>query len=133
MSDGRRAIREAVTGPLPGRFSGFCERLQLVRPDQFIERVLDRIFGVGRVLGAVASAAALLVALVAATAFALSIRLRADELALMQRLGASRARVAVFLAVEAVFLLAVAIAVAVVLAGVAPMAASVVLRVATGA
>ena len=33
----------------------------------------------------------------AATAFALSIRLRADELALMQRLGASRARVAVFL------------------------------------
>jgi len=118
---------------LLGRFTGSGERLQLARPDQFIERVLDRIFGVGRVLGAVASAAALLVALVAATAFALSIRLRADELALMQRLGASRARVAVFLAVEAVFLLSVAIAIAVVLAGVAPMAAPVVLRVASGA
>ncbi len=105
-----------------------------MRPNQFIERVLDRIFGVGRVLGAVASAAALLVALVAATAFALSIRLRADELALMQRLGASRARVAVFLAVEGVFRLvvALAIAIAVMLAGVAPMAAPVVLRVASG-
>jgi hypothetical protein len=51
----------------------------------------------------------------------------------MQRLGANRARVAVFLAVEAGFLLAVALAVAVVLAGVAPMAAPVVLRVASGA
>jgi hypothetical protein len=97
---------------LLGRFTGSDERLQLVRPDQFIERVLDRIFGVGRVLGSVAAAAALFVALVAATAFALSIRLRADELALMKRLGASRARVASFLAVEAMFLLVAAVAIA---------------------
>ena len=118
---------------LLGRFTGSDERLQLVRPDQFIERVLDRIFGVGRVLGAVAAAAALFVALVAATAFALSIRLRADELALMKRLGASRARVASFLAVEAVFLLVAAVAIAGAVALFAPRLAPFVLRVASGA
>jgi putative ABC transport system permease protein len=118
---------------LLGRFTGSDERLQLVRPDQFIERVLDRIFGVGRVLGAVAAAAALFVALVAATAFALSIRLRADELALMKRLGASRARVASFLAVEAVFLLVAAVAIAGAVALLAPRLAPLVLRVASGA
>lgn len=118
---------------LLGRFTGSDERLQLVRPDQFIERVLDRIFGVGRVLGAVAAAAALFVALVAATAFALSIRLRADELALMKRIGASRARVASFLAVEAVFLLVAALAIAGAVALFAPRLAPLVLRVASGA
>ena len=118
---------------LLGRFTGSDERLQLVRPDQFIERVLDRIFGVGRVLGAVAAAAALFVALVAATAFALSIRLRADELALMKRLGASRARVASFLAVEAVFLLVAALAIAGAVALFAPRLAPFVLRIASGA
>jgi len=96
---------------LLGRFTGTGETLQLVRPDLFAE--LERIFGVGRVLGAVAAATALLVGLVAATAFALSIRLRADELALMRRLGASRARVATFLAVEAAGMLAAAALVAI--------------------
>ncbi len=117
---------------LLGRFTGRDERLQLVRPDLFAERVLDRIFGVGRVLGAVALAAALLVALVAATTFALSIRLRAEELALMRRLGASRARIAVFLAVEAALMLAAAAAIAAVVAASAPLFAASVLRIASG-
>ncbi|MCE2884627.1 MAG: ABC transporter permease [Planctomycetaceae bacterium] len=117
---------------LLGRFTGKDEALQLVRPDLFVERVLDRIFGVGRVLGAVALATTALVALVVATAFALSIRLRADELALMKRLGASRARVAAFLAVEAMMLLSAAVAVAAVVAATAPLFADAVLRAASG-
>ncbi|MEY2794882.1 MAG: hypothetical protein RIR10_598 [Planctomycetota bacterium] len=117
---------------LLGRFTGKDETLQLVRPDLFVERVLDRIFGVGRVLGAVALATTALVALVVATAFALSIRLRADELALMKRLGASRARVAAFLAVEAAMLLAASVALAAVVAATAPLFADAVLRAASG-
>lgn len=117
---------------LLGRFTGKDETLQLVRPDLFVERVLDRIFGVGRVLGAVALATTALVALVVATAFALSIRLRADELALMKRLGASRARVAAFLAVEAAMLLAASFALAAVVAATAPLFADAVLRAASG-
>jgi len=118
---------------LLGRFTGTGETLQLVRPDLFAERVLERIFGVGRVLGAVAVGAALLVGLVAASAFALSIRLRADELALMRRLGASRARVALFLAVEAALMLAGAVLVAAAVSASAPLFAASVLRVAAGA
>ena len=117
---------------LLGRFTGKDETLQLARPDQFIERVLERIFGVGRVLGAVAVATAALVLLVAALAFALSIRLRADELALMRRLGASRGRVAVFLATEAAMLLAIALAITTVCALAAPLLAPVVMRAAAG-
>ena len=117
---------------LLGRFTGTGETLQLARPDQFIERVLERIFGVGRVLGAVAVATAALVLLVAALAFALSIRLRADELALMRRLGASRGRVAVFLATEAAMLLAIALAITTVCALAAPLLAPVVMRAAAG-
>ncbi|MEY3143260.1 MAG: hypothetical protein RLY21_1753 [Planctomycetota bacterium] len=117
---------------LLGRFTGKDETLQLARPDQFIERVLERIFGVGRVLGAVAVATAALVLLVAALAFALSIRLRADELALMRRLGASRGRVAAFLATEAAMLLAIALAITAVCALAAPLLAPVVMRVAAG-
>ena len=117
---------------LLGRFTGKDETLQLARPDQFIERVLERIFGVGRVLGAVAVATAALVLLVAALAFALSIRLRADELALMRRLGASRGRVALFLAVEAVILLGVALAITLACAIAAPVLAPLVMRVAAG-
>ena len=117
---------------LLGRFTGKDETLQLVRPDLFVERVLDRIFGVGRVLGAVALATTALVALVVATAFALSIRLRADELALMKRLGASRARVAAFLAVEAAMLLAASVALAALVAATAPLFADAVLRAASG-
>ncbi len=117
---------------LLGRFTGKDERLQLMRPDVFTERVLERIFGVGRVLGAVAVGAALLVGLVAASAFALSIRLRADELALMRRLGASRARVALFLAVEAALMLVGAVLVAVAVAASAPLFAASVLRFASG-
>ena len=118
---------------LLGRFTGKDETLQLVRPDLFAERVLERIFGVGRVLGAVAVGAAVLVGLVAASAFALSIRLRADELALMRRLGASRARVALFLAVEAGLMLVGAALVAVAVAASAPLFAESVLRFASGA
>ncbi|MCX5650754.1 MAG: hypothetical protein NTU45_05125 [Planctomycetota bacterium] len=117
---------------LLGRFTGKGETLQLARPDQFIERVLERIFGVGRVLGAVAVATAALVLLVAALAFALSIRLRADELALMRRLGASRGRVAAFLATEAAMLLAIALAITTVCALAAPLLAPVVMRLAAG-
>lgn len=117
---------------LLGRFTGKSETLQLARPDQFIERVLERIFGVGRVLGAVAVATAALVLLVAALAFALSIRLRADELALMRRLGASRGRVAAFLAAEAAILLCAALAITVVCAVAAPLLAPVVMRFAAG-
>ena len=117
---------------LLGRFTGKDETLQLARPDQFIERVLERIFGVGRVLGAVAVATAALVLLVAALAFALSIRLRADELALMRRLGASRGRVAAFLATEAAMLLAIALAITAVCALAAPLLAPVVMRLAAG-
>ncbi len=115
---------------LLGRFTGAntAERLQLVRPDQFAERVLERIFGLGRVLGAVALGTALLVALVAATTFALSIRLRADELALMRRLGASRGRVGLFLTVEAMLLLAAAVVIAAGVALIAPYFAAEVLR-----
>jgi putative ABC transport system permease protein len=117
---------------LLGRFTGKDETLQLARPDQFIERVLERIFGVGRVLGAVAVATAALVILVAALAFALSIRLRADELSLMRRLGASRGRVAVFLATEAAILLGGALAITVVCAVAAPVLAPLVMRLAAG-
>jgi putative ABC transport system permease protein len=117
---------------LLGRFTGKDETLQLARPDQFIERVLERIFGVGRVLGAVAVATAALVLLVAALAFALSIRLRADELALMRRLGASRGRVAVFLATEATMLLAIALAITAACALAAPLLAPLVMRLAAG-
>jgi putative ABC transport system permease protein len=117
---------------LLGRFTGTGETLQLARPDQFIERVLERIFGVGRVLGAVAVATAALVLLVAALAFALSIRLRADELALMRRLGASRGRVAVFLATEAAILLCAALAITVACAIAAPLLAPLVMRLAAG-
>ena len=117
---------------LLGRFTGKDERLQLVRPDLFAERVLERIFGVGRVLGAVAAGTAVLVGLVAATTFALSIRLRAEELALMRRLGASRARIAVFLAVEAGLMLAVAAVIAAAVAASAPLFAASVLRFASG-
>lgn len=117
---------------LLGRFTGKLETLQLARPDQFIERVLERIFGVGRVLGAVAGATAVLVLLVAALAFALSIRLRADELALMRRLGASRGRVAVFLATEATTLLCAALAVTAACAIASPLLAPVVMRFAAG-
>jgi putative ABC transport system permease protein len=117
---------------LLGRFTGKDERLQLVRPDLFAERVLDRIFGVGRVLGAVAAGTAVLVGLVAATTFALSIRLRAEELALMRRLGASRGRIAVFLAVEAGLMLAAAVVIAAAVAASAPLFAASVLRFASG-
>ena len=118
---------------LLGRFAeARDEPLQLVRPDQFAERVLDRIFGVGRVLAAVAAATAALVLVVAATTFALSIRLRADELALMRRLGASRTRLATFLAVEAAALLAAATAIALAIATLAPAAAPMILRVLSG-
>lgn len=117
---------------LLGRFTGRGETLQLVRPDLFADRVLDRIFGVGRVLGAVALGTAVLVGLVAATTFALSIRLRADELVLMRRLGASRGRVALFLAVEACVLLGAAVVIAAALAVAAPAAAPAILRVASG-
>ncbi|MFM7135001.1 MAG: FtsX-like permease family protein [Planctomycetota bacterium] len=117
---------------LLGRFTSRDEPLQLVRPDQFADRVLDRIFGVGRVLGAIAAGTAALVALVATTTFALSIRLRADELALMKRLGASRARVAAFLAFEAAVLLASAALVAAAVAATAPLFADAVLRAASG-
>jgi putative ABC transport system permease protein len=117
---------------LLGRFTGKDETLQLVRPDLFIDRVLERIFGVGRILGAVAIAVAALVLLVAATTFALSIRLRADELALMERLGASRARVAAFLAAEAALVLAAACAVAAVVALAAPSLAPLVMRLTAG-
>lgn len=117
---------------LLGRFTGKDEPLQLTRPDLFVERVLERIFGVGRVLGAVAVATAALVLLVAALAFALSIRLRADELALMRRLGASRGRVAVFLATEAAILLAGALAVTAACAVAAPLLAPLVMRLAAG-
>jgi len=118
---------------LLGRFTGTGETLQLARPDQFIERVLERIFGVGRVLGAVAVATAVLVMLVAALAFALSIRLRADELSLMRRLGASRGRVAAFLATEAVLLLGAALAITAACAVAAPLLAPFVMRAAAGA
>ncbi|MBI1304588.1 MAG: hypothetical protein GC172_12515 [Phycisphaera sp.] len=117
---------------LLGRFTGKGETLHLVRPDLFIDRVLERIFGVGRILGGVAIAVAALVLLVAATTFALSIRLRADELALMERLGASRARVAAFLAAEAALVLAAASAVAAVVALTAPLLAPLVMRLTTG-
>jgi len=117
---------------LLGRFTGKDEALQLARPDLFIDRVLERIFGVGRVLGAVAVATAALVILVAALAFALSIRLRADELALMRRLGASRGRVAVFLATEAAILLGAALAITVACAVAAPLLAPFVMRMAAG-
>jgi putative ABC transport system permease protein len=117
---------------LLGRFTGKDETLQLARPDQFIERVLERIFGVGRILGAVAVATAVLVMLVAALAFALSIRLRADELALMRRLGASRGRVAMFLTTEAALLLAGALAITATCAVAAPLLAPLVMRMAAG-
>ena len=64
--------------------------------------------------------------------FALSIRLRADELALMRRLGASRGRVAVFLATEAAILLGGALAITAACTVVAPLLAPLVMRVAAG-
>lgn len=117
---------------LLGRFTSEKEPLLAVRPDQFADRVLDRIFGVGRVLGAIAAGTAILVALVASTTFALSIRLRADELRLMRRLGASRARVAAFLAVEAVLLLAASGLIAATMAITAPSLADSILHAAAG-
>jgi ABC-type antimicrobial peptide transport system permease subunit len=80
----------------------------------------------------VAAGTAVLVGLVAATTFALSIRLRAEELALMRRLGASRGRIAVFLAVEAGLMLAAAVAIAATVAASAPLFAASVLRFASG-
>ena len=127
-----RPVDAKAQAILLGRFTGTDERLQLMRPDLFTERVLERIFGVGRVLGAVAGAIALLVALVATSTFALSIRLRADELALMRRLGASRGRVAVFLATEAAILLGGALAITAACTVVAPLLAPLVMRVAAG-
>ena len=113
---------------LLGRFTAKNEPLQLIRPELFASRVLDRIFGVARVLGAVALGTALLVALVVASAFALSIRLRADELALMRRLGASRARVATFIATEALLLAMLSVALALVVWSLAPLASPLLLR-----
>ncbi len=127
-----RPVDAKAQAILLGRFTGTDERLQLMRPDLFTERVLERIFGVGRVLGAVAGAIALLVALVATSTFALSIRLRADELALMRRLGASRGRVAMFLATEAAILLGGALAITAACTVVAPLLAPLVMRVAAG-
>ncbi len=113
---------------LLGRFTAKNERLQLIRPELFASRVLDRIFGVARVLGAVALGTALLVALVVASTFALSIRLRADELKLMRRLGASRARVATFIATEALLLATMSIALALAVWSLAPLASPLLLR-----
>ena len=127
-----RPVDAKAQAILLGRFTGTDERLQLMRPDLFTERVLERIFGVGRVLGAVAGAIALLVALVATSTFALSIRLRADELALMRRLGASRGRVAVFIAAEAMALVCAGLAIATAIAACTPLAAPFVLRAASG-
>ncbi len=118
---------------LVGRFTATSEALQLIRPSQFADRVLNRIFGVARVLAAIAYATAALVALVVASAFMLSIRLRADELALMQRLGASRGRVAMFILTEAVLLALAGCAIAGLLTLSAPYLSHWILRLVSGA
>jgi putative ABC transport system permease protein len=117
---------------LIGRFNGADEQLQLIRPDLYADRVLNRIFGVARVLATIAYATAALVALVVASAFMLSMRLRADELALMQRLGASRGRVVMFVTTEAILLVFVGCAGAAVVSMCAPLMSHWVLRLVSG-
>ncbi|MSR41074.1 MAG: FtsX-like permease family protein [Phycisphaerales bacterium] len=98
-------------------------RPRLVRPFEISARVSERIYGVERLLDAVALASLLATLLVVALAFALGIKLRADELRVMQRMGASRGRVALFLMSEGVLVLALATTIALGLAAAASTAA----------
>ncbi len=87
-------------------------RPRLIQPLEVSDRVSERIFAVEKLLDAVAAAALLGTLAVVALAFLLGIKLRAEELRVMERMGASRSRIALFLCTEAVMVLALATAVA---------------------
>lgn len=101
---------------------------RLIQPLEVSDRVSDRIYGVERLLNAVALASLLATLLVVALAFALGIKLRADELRTMERLGASRARVALFLFTEGIAVLCLATGIALLLAQVAASSAESLVR-----
>lgn len=91
---------------LLGRFVGADQSVQLVRPRAIVQGLLETIFRIKEVLdlavGIVGAAALLALALV----FALSFRLREQELASNFELGASRSTTAKLLAAELILLAA---------------------------
>ncbi len=91
-------------------------RPRLLRPIEVSDRVSQRIFTVERLLDAVAVAALIGTLAVVLLSFALGIKLRAEELRVMHRMGASRARIALFLSTEALCILVLASAIALALA-----------------
>lgn len=76
------------------------ETHQAVRPERVVARVLGLLFRLRALLDAWFGAVALAVAGVAAVLLRLQLRLRAPELALMARLGASRASLALVVGLE---------------------------------
>lgn len=95
---------------LQGSFQRRDEPLQIVRPIDALERLLREILRIERLLHAILVAVAIVTATVVIVVFALSVKLRRDELTTMVRLGAARGTVALLVGAELVLILVLAAA-----------------------
>ncbi|MBL9149914.1 MAG: hypothetical protein JNM94_14585 [Phycisphaerae bacterium] len=95
---------------LQGSFQRRDEPLQIVRPIEALERLLREILRIERLLHVILVAVAIVTATVVVVVFALSVKLRRDELTTMVRLGAARGTVALLVGAELVLILILAAA-----------------------
>lgn len=97
--------RDAKSAALiQGEFQRSDEPLQAVRPREAMERLLREILRVERLLSAILLAVAAVTAGVVAAVFALSVRMRQQELTTMVRLGAARGTVAKLIVAELILI-----------------------------
>ena len=85
---------------LRGRYLSKEEALQIVRPEEVIDGLLQNIFRIKNVLDAVISVVALATFLALVLVFALSLRLRQREIQTIFKLGCSRLMIARLIAAE---------------------------------
>ncbi|MFV1994859.1 MAG: ABC transporter permease [Verrucomicrobiales bacterium] len=85
---------------LLGRYQADNEHRQLIRPDLVIGELVDAIFRIRKLLNAIVAVVALATLLSVFLVFMLSLRLRADELETLFRLGGSRGAAAAFVVAE---------------------------------
>ncbi len=106
---------------LLGRADAAANELQVVRPSVVLKELFAKVFRVRDLLALVFAVVFGAALLLAATLAALVIRMRAPQIALLNRVGASRGFVARMLGVELLLVLGAATVVALALAAAAPL------------
>lgn len=91
---------ERASALLQGRYLGDDEKLQIVRPDEVMEKLLRTIFTVGRYVTIAVVIVGLSTLATVVLVFMLSLQLRRRELETMTKIGASRWRVVSILGAE---------------------------------